>query len=137
MPSVRAIGSQCVVGIAFMLAHARACLPPSNCSAWDRMAAGARLQRRSLDEVHIVRRTVPLAVAQGAFDSRRAVTAQLPVRDDVRRLLAMTPDAGGGLGSVGHHVGPAARGGQTQQHRQKRACDPSVTTTGEEEGHQP
>ena len=34
MPSVRAIGSQWVVGIAFMLAHARACLPPVNCSAW-------------------------------------------------------------------------------------------------------
>ena len=34
MPSVSAIGSQCVVGIAFMLAHARACLPPVNCSAW-------------------------------------------------------------------------------------------------------
>ena len=32
IPSVRAMGSQCVVGMAFMLAHARACLPPWNYS---------------------------------------------------------------------------------------------------------
>ncbi len=34
IPSVKAIGSQCVVGIAFMAAHARACFPFLNCSAW-------------------------------------------------------------------------------------------------------
>ena len=34
MPSVRAMGRKCVVGMAFMLAQARACLPALNCSTW-------------------------------------------------------------------------------------------------------
>ena len=55
MPSVIAIGSQWVVGMAFMLTQARACLPPSNCLVWIGWQVAQTIGRRRPDQRHIRR----------------------------------------------------------------------------------
>ena len=99
----------------------------------DWMAIRARFQGRSPDESHVLRRTVPVAVTQGAVDARRAVPAQLPVRDDVRGGVAMTIDAGGNLGPGV----PAAARGQEQHDRREAPGGNRAATAVWKKRHRP
>ena len=68
-------------------------LAPLELFRLNRMAGGADIGGRGLDQRHVLRGAMLVAMAEGTVHSLGVVTAQLPVRDDAGSHVAVALDA--------------------------------------------